>query len=59
MKELPFAARLYVAAVMAAGAIVLALFGPRALFDLHSVALFTVLMLFSSLASASQNRSGL
>jgi diguanylate cyclase (GGDEF)-like protein/putative nucleotidyltransferase with HDIG domain len=52
MKELPFAARLYVAAVMAAGAIVLALFGPRALLELHSVALFGVLMVFSSLASA-------
>src|SRR5262245_17234756 len=52
MKELPSAARLYVAVVTAAGAIVLALFGPRALFELHSGALFAVLMLFSSLASA-------
>jgi diguanylate cyclase (GGDEF)-like protein/putative nucleotidyltransferase with HDIG domain len=52
MKELPFAARVYVAAVLAAGAVVLALFGPRALLDLHDLALFFVLLVFSSLASA-------
>src|SRR5262245_30523399 len=52
MKELPFAARLYVAATLAAGATLLALFGFRALLTLPSVALFVVLLLFSSLASA-------
>jgi diguanylate cyclase (GGDEF)-like protein/putative nucleotidyltransferase with HDIG domain len=52
MKELPLTARVYVALVLAAGATVLALFGPAALFQLHNVALFFVLLLFSSLASA-------
>jgi diguanylate cyclase (GGDEF)-like protein/putative nucleotidyltransferase with HDIG domain len=52
MKELPLTARIYVALVLAAGATVLALFGPAALFHLHNVALFFVLLLFSSLASA-------
>jgi diguanylate cyclase (GGDEF)-like protein/putative nucleotidyltransferase with HDIG domain len=52
MKELPLTARIYVGLVLAAGATVLALFGPAALFDLHSVALFFVLLLFSSFASA-------
>jgi diguanylate cyclase (GGDEF)-like protein/putative nucleotidyltransferase with HDIG domain len=52
MKELPFAARAYVAAVLAAGALVLALFGPQALLNLHNFALFFVLLVFSSLASA-------
>jgi diguanylate cyclase (GGDEF)-like protein/putative nucleotidyltransferase with HDIG domain len=52
MKELPLAARLFVVAVLAAGASVLALFGPPALLHVHSVALFCVLLLLSSLASA-------
>ena len=52
MKDLPFAARLYVATVLAAGALVLALFGPPAVQNLHNVALFAVLLLLSSLASA-------
>src|SRR5580693_4126450 len=49
MKELPIAARLYVGAVLAAGAIVLMVFVPRS-FD-HP-ALFAVLLLCSSIASA-------
>ena len=52
MKELPLAARLYVAATLVAGAMVLALFGPQALLHVHGLALFCVLLLFSSLASA-------
>ncbi|OFW26171.1 MAG: hypothetical protein A3H97_15575 [Acidobacteria bacterium RIFCSPLOWO2_02_FULL_65_29] len=52
MKDLPFAARLYVATVLAAGALVLALFGPPAVQNLQNVALFAVLLLLSSLASA-------
>jgi diguanylate cyclase (GGDEF)-like protein/putative nucleotidyltransferase with HDIG domain len=52
MKDLPLAARVYVAAVLAAGAVVLALFGPLALASVPSVALFLVLLLLSSLASA-------
>jgi diguanylate cyclase (GGDEF)-like protein/putative nucleotidyltransferase with HDIG domain len=49
MKELPIAARLFVAAVMAAGALILAMFAP------HSIAnplLFAILLACSSLASA-------
>ena len=49
MKDLPIAARLYVGAVLAAGAIVLVAFAPRTLTD---PALFVALLLFSSLASA-------
>ena len=49
MKDLPIAARLYVGAVVAAGAIVLMMFAPRTLSD---PALFVALLLFSSLASA-------
>jgi diguanylate cyclase (GGDEF)-like protein/putative nucleotidyltransferase with HDIG domain len=49
MKDLPIAARLYVGAVVAAGAIVLMAFAPRTLSD---PALFVALLLFSSLASA-------
>jgi diguanylate cyclase (GGDEF)-like protein/putative nucleotidyltransferase with HDIG domain len=52
MKDLPFAARLYVGAVLVAGAAVLGFFGPPALVDLHSIPLFVVLLLFSSFASA-------
>src|SRR5438552_1746299 len=49
MKDLPVGARLYVAAVLAAGTIVVALFAP------HTIAnpwLFTALLILSSLASA-------
>jgi len=49
MKDLPFAARLYVGAVLAAGAVVLALFAP------HTIAnpvVFLTLLVCSSLASA-------
>jgi diguanylate cyclase (GGDEF)-like protein/putative nucleotidyltransferase with HDIG domain len=49
MNDLPIAARLYVAAVLAAGAIIIVVFGP------HSIAhpiLFAVLLAFSSIASA-------
>ena len=49
MKDLPVAARLFVAAVLAAGAIVLGMFAP------HSIAnplLFVILLGCSSLASA-------
>src|SRR5689334_21949943 len=49
MKELPIAARLFVVAVMAAGALILAMFAP------HSIAnplLFAILLACSSLASA-------
>ena len=49
MKDLPIAARLYVGAVLVAGAAVLAVFYPRTLPD---PALFVALLLFSSLASA-------
>jgi diguanylate cyclase (GGDEF)-like protein/putative nucleotidyltransferase with HDIG domain len=49
MKDLPIAARLYVGAVLAAGAIVLVVYAPRTLSD---PALFVALLLFSSLASA-------
>jgi diguanylate cyclase (GGDEF)-like protein/putative nucleotidyltransferase with HDIG domain len=49
MKDLPLPARLFVGAVLAAGAIVLAVFVPRAIAHLP---LFTALLLLSSLASA-------
>jgi len=49
MKDLPFAARLYVGAVLAAGAVVLALFAPHAI--ANPVVFFTLLVC-SSLASA-------
>jgi diguanylate cyclase (GGDEF)-like protein/putative nucleotidyltransferase with HDIG domain len=52
VKELPIAARLYVAAVLITGAAVLARFGPDALRHLPSLTLFGVLLVFSSLASA-------
>src|ERR1700674_4775956 len=52
MKELPIAARLYVAAVLITGEAVLARFGPDALQHLPSLTLFGVLLVFSSLASA-------
>jgi len=49
MKNLPVPARLYVAAVLAAGAGVLLFFGPR---SLEQPILFLVLLLLSSVASA-------
>src|SRR5438132_140107 len=49
MKDLPVGARLYVAAVLAAGTIVVALFAPH---TIHNPALFGALLIFSSLASA-------
>src|SRR5438067_4501028 len=49
MKELPVAARVYVGAVLAAGAVVLALFVPHAV---PKPGLFIGLLLFSSVASA-------
>jgi diguanylate cyclase (GGDEF)-like protein/putative nucleotidyltransferase with HDIG domain len=49
MKELPIAARLYVAAVIGAGAAVIVLFAPR---HLAHPGLFIALLLCSSLASA-------
>jgi diguanylate cyclase (GGDEF)-like protein/putative nucleotidyltransferase with HDIG domain len=49
MKDLPISARLFVGAVLAAGAVVLAAFAPRALANLP---LFAALLLLSSLASA-------
>jgi len=52
VKELPNAARLYVAAVLITGAAVLARFGPDALRHLPSLTLFGVLLVLSSLASA-------
>jgi diguanylate cyclase (GGDEF)-like protein/putative nucleotidyltransferase with HDIG domain len=52
MKDLPVAARVYVVAVMAAGAAVIALFGPQALRNVNSLPTFGVLLIFSSLASA-------
>jgi diguanylate cyclase (GGDEF)-like protein/putative nucleotidyltransferase with HDIG domain len=52
VKELPIAARLYVAAVLITGAAVLARFGPDALRQLPSLTLFGVLLVVSSLASA-------
>src|SRR5262245_25758778 len=52
MKDLPLIARTYVGVVLAAGTVVLALFGPEALQNVESLATFGVLLLFSSLASA-------
>src|SRR5262245_11267219 len=52
MKDLPLIARTYVGVVLAAGTVVLALFGPDALQNVESLATFGVLLLFSSLASA-------
>jgi diguanylate cyclase (GGDEF)-like protein/putative nucleotidyltransferase with HDIG domain len=49
MRDLPVAARLYVAAVLAAGAVVLTLFAPR---TIANPLLFAVLLGCSSLASA-------
>jgi diguanylate cyclase (GGDEF)-like protein/putative nucleotidyltransferase with HDIG domain len=49
MKDLPIAARLYVAAVLAAGAVVLVTFAPR---SLPNLGLLAVLLVFSSIASA-------
>ena len=49
MRDLPIAARLYVGAVLAAGAIVLVFFAPRAI--AHPI-LFAVLLIGSSVASA-------
>jgi diguanylate cyclase (GGDEF)-like protein/putative nucleotidyltransferase with HDIG domain len=49
MKDLPVAARVYVIAVIVAGGVVLALYGPRVV---PNPELFLVLLLFSSLASA-------
>ena len=49
MNELPFAARLYVGAVLAAGATVLVTFAPR---SIEHVGLFAALLVFSSVASA-------
>ncbi len=49
MKDLPFAARLYVAAVLAASALVLLAFAPR---HIDSPLLFVSLLLCSSVASA-------
>ncbi len=52
MKDLPAAARVYVGAVLATGAVLLVLFGPSALLELRSFPLFVVLLVLSSLASA-------
>src|SRR6186997_1813751 len=49
MKDLPLLARVYVAAVLAAGGLVLAIFVPR---SLENPVLFLVLLLLSSIASA-------
>jgi diguanylate cyclase (GGDEF)-like protein/putative nucleotidyltransferase with HDIG domain len=49
MKELPTAARVYVGAVLAAGALVLAVFAPR---DIPHPFLFATLLICSSVASA-------
>ncbi|HEY7290451.1 MAG TPA: HD domain-containing phosphohydrolase, partial [Vicinamibacterales bacterium] len=49
MKDLPFSARLFVGAVLAAGALVLVAFAP---FTIPNVSLFVALLLLSSLASA-------
>ena len=49
MRDLPVAARLYVSAVLAAGAVVFALFVPH---TIAAPALFAALLLLSSLASA-------
>ena len=49
MKDLPIAARLFVCAVLAAGAFILAIFLPR---TITNPALFAILLGCSSLASA-------
>src|SRR5580765_2508620 len=49
MKELPLPARLFVGAVLTAGAVVLAVFAPR---SIGQPALFAALLVLSSLASA-------
>src|SRR3954471_9385911 len=49
MKDLPLAARIFVGTVLAAGAVVLAVFAPRAI---ANPALFAALLILSSLASA-------
>ena len=49
MKDLPVPARLYVGAVLAAGATVLLTFGPR---SIENLGLFTALLVISSIASA-------
>jgi diguanylate cyclase (GGDEF)-like protein/putative nucleotidyltransferase with HDIG domain len=49
MKDLPFAARLFVGAVLAAGALILAIFAPH---TISNPLLFAVLLACSSLASA-------
>src|SRR5258707_3328823 len=49
MNDLPIAARLYVGAVLAAGAVIVVVFGPHAI--AHPI-LFAALLGFSSLASA-------
>jgi len=51
MKDLPVIARVYVAVVLAAGAVILGVFGPQAVHRDTLVA-FTALLLLSSLASA-------
>ena len=48
MPELPIAARLYVGAVLAAGALALVVFAPH---EIVNPGLFIALLLFSSLAS--------
>jgi diguanylate cyclase (GGDEF)-like protein/putative nucleotidyltransferase with HDIG domain len=52
MKDLPVAARVYVIAVLAIGAVLVAIFGPAALQNLRSFPLFLTLLLLSSFASA-------
>src|SRR5687767_14854593 len=49
MNDLPRGARLYVTAVLAAGAVVLLVFGRS---PIHNLVLFAALLLISSLASA-------
>jgi diguanylate cyclase (GGDEF)-like protein/putative nucleotidyltransferase with HDIG domain len=49
MKDLPIAARLYVGAVLTAGALTITIFAPR---SIDNVVLFAALLGFSSLASA-------
>ena len=54
MKDLPVPARLYVAAVLAAGATVLLTFGPR---SIENPGLFSALLVISSVASAHRRLS--
>src|SRR5438093_12902852 len=49
MKDLPIAARLYVGAVLTAGALTITIFAPR---SIDNLVLFAALLGFSSLASA-------